>query len=44
MRIGQFSFHKIDKSVERGYGHPELGSKYMNQAGPVASQYQRNAR
>ncbi|MEI6623587.1 MAG: dCTP deaminase [Actinomycetes bacterium] len=44
MRIGQFSFHKIDKSVERGYGHPELGSKYMNQTGPVASQYQRNAR
>ncbi|MEI8083990.1 MAG: dCTP deaminase, partial [Actinomycetes bacterium] len=37
MRIGQFSFHKIDQSVERGYGHPELGSKYMDQQGPVAS-------
>ncbi len=44
MRIGQFSFHKIDASVERGYGHPELGSKYQNQAGPVASQYQKNPR
>ena len=44
MRIGQFSFHKIDKPVERGYGHPELGSKYMNQSGPVASQYQENSR
>lgn len=43
MRIGQFSFHKIDKSVERGYGHPELNSKYMDQSGPVASQYNRNA-
>lgn len=30
MRIGQFSFHKIDERVERGYGHPDLGSKYMN--------------
>jgi len=44
MRIGQFSFHKIDKAVERGYGHPELNSKYMNQSGPVASQYQANKR
>lgn len=44
MRIGQFSFHRIDEPVERGYGHPELGSKYMNQVGPVASEYQRNKR
>ena len=44
MRIGQFSFHKIDEPVERGYGHPDLGSKYMNQVGPVASEYQRNRR
>lgn len=44
MRIGQFSFHKIDQPVERGYGHPDLGSKYMNQVGPVASEYQRNPR
>jgi dCTP deaminase len=44
MRIGQFSFHKIDKPVERGYGHPDLGSKYMNQSGPMASQYQENVR
>lgn len=44
MKIGQLSFHKIDRPVERGYGHPELGSKYMNQRGPVASQYQQNKR
>lgn len=44
MRIGQFSFHKIDRPVERGYGHPDLGSKYMNQSGPVASAYQDNSR
>jgi dCTP deaminase len=44
MKIGQFSFHKIDKPVERPYGHPELGSKYMQQSGPVASQYERNQR
>lgn len=42
MRIGQFSFHKIDQPVERGYGHPDLNSKYMDQSGPVASQYNRN--
>lgn len=44
MRVGQFSFHSLDRAVERGYGHPDLGSKYMNQSGPVASQYQRNQR
>ncbi|MCH9814816.1 MAG: dCTP deaminase [Actinomycetia bacterium] len=44
MRIGQFSFQRIDEPVERGYGHPDLGSKYMNQSGPVASEYQRNTR
>ena len=42
MRIGQFSFQQVDKAVERGYGHPELNSKYMNQSGPVASQYSGN--
>ena len=44
MRIGQFSFHKINKPVERSYGHPELNSKYMNQTGRVASQYEKNDR
>ncbi|MCB0917656.1 MAG: dCTP deaminase [Actinobacteria bacterium] len=44
MRVGQFSFHLIDRPVERGYGHPELNSKYMYQSGPVASQYERNTK
>lgn len=44
MRIGQLSFQQIDKAVERPYGDPRLGSKYMNQQGPVASQYELNQR
>ncbi len=44
MRIGQLSFHMLDKPAERPYGHPELNSKYVGQSGPVASQYQRNQR
>jgi dCTP deaminase len=44
MRIGQLSFHSLDQAAERPYGHPELNSKYVGQAGPVASQYQRNER
>lgn len=42
MKIGQLSFHTLDAPAERPYGHPELGSKYVGQSGPVASQYQRN--
>jgi dCTP deaminase len=44
MRIGQLSFHRLDKAAERPYGHPDLNSKYVGQSGPVASQYQRNQR
>lgn len=44
MRIGQLSFHTLDAPAERPYGHPDLGSKYVGQQGPVASQYQGNAR
>jgi len=44
MRIGQLSFHMLDKPAERPYGHPDLNSKYVGQSGPVASQYQRNER
>ena len=44
MRIGQLSFHRLDKAAERPYGHPDLNSKYVGQAGPVASQYQLNQR
>ena len=44
MRVGQLSFHRLDRAAERPYGHPGLNSKYVGQAGPVASQYQRNRR
>lgn len=44
MKIGQLSFHTLDKPAERPYGHPDLNSKYVGQSGPVASQYQRNSR
>ena len=44
MRVGQLSFHTLDKAAERPYGHPDLNSKYVGQVGPVASQYQRNNR
>ena len=44
MRIGQLSFHRLDRAAERPYGHPELNSKYVGQSGPVASKYQHNKR
>jgi dCTP deaminase len=44
MKIGQISFMRIDEPVERPYGHPDLGSKYQGQMGPVASEYRRNVR
>lgn len=42
MKIGQLSFHTLDAPAERPYGHPALGSKYVGQRGPVASQYHLN--
>ena len=42
MKIGQISFMKLDQPAERPYGHPDLGSKYQGQQGPVASQYAKN--
>ena len=42
MKIGQISFMRLDRPAERPYGHPELGSKYQGQTGPVDSQYARN--
>ncbi len=42
MKIAQFSFMQMDRPAERPYGHPELGSKYQGQAGPVASRYRDN--
>ena len=44
MKIGQVSFMRLDEPVERPYGHPELGSKYQDQKGPVASEYRHNRR
>lgn len=44
MKIGQVSFVRLDAAVERPYGHPDLGSKYQGQVGPVASEYRRNPR
>jgi len=42
MKIGQLSFMKLDQPAERPYGHPDLGSKYQGQAGPVDSLYAKN--
>jgi len=42
MKIGQISFMKLDQPAERPYGHPDLGSKYQGQQGPVASRYAKN--
>ena len=44
MKIAQFSFMQMDAASERPYGHPELGSKYQGQSGPVASRYRDNRR
>jgi len=44
MRIAQLSFMQMDAPAERPYGHPDLGSKYQGQSGPVASRYIRNKR
>ncbi len=44
MRIGQLTFMAMDRPAERPYGHPDLGSKYQGQRGPVASRYSGNAR
>jgi dCTP deaminase len=42
MKIAQFSFMQMDAPAERPYGHPDLGSKYQGQSGPVASRYRQN--
>jgi hypothetical protein len=44
MKIAQFSFMQMDAPAERPYGHPDLGSKYQGQLGPVASRYRQNRR
>lgn len=42
MKIGQLSFMTMTTAAQRPYGHPDLGSKYQGQEGPVASQMHRN--
>jgi len=44
MKIAQFSFMQMDAPAERPYGHPDLGSKYQGQTGPIASRYRDNRR
>ncbi|HEX9259640.1 MAG TPA: dCTP deaminase [Acidimicrobiales bacterium] len=42
MRVAQFVFLRMDRPVERGYGHPDLNSKYQGQQGAQASKYDLN--
>ncbi|MEZ5382626.1 MAG: dCTP deaminase [Microthrixaceae bacterium] len=42
MKVAQMVFQSLDRPAERPYGHPELGSKYQNQTGAVASRYAAN--
>ncbi len=42
MKIAQIVFQQMDRAAERPYGHPDLGSKYQNQSGAQASQYNKN--
>jgi dCTP deaminase len=44
MPIGQISFMRMDKPVERPYGTGETGSKYQGQAEPTPSRYYLNFR
>lgn len=37
MAIGQIAFMRCEGPAQRPYGHPDLGSKYQNQQGPVGS-------
>jgi dCTP deaminase len=42
MPIGQISFMRMDRPVERPYGSDEAGSKYQGQAEPTASRFHLN--
>ena len=42
MKIGQISFIKMTTPADHPYGSGEVGSKYQNQRGPIASQYWKN--
>jgi len=42
MKIGQISFQKMTTPAENPYGSGKLGSKYLNQRGPMPSRYWEN--
>lgn len=42
MKVAQMVFQHLDRSAERPYGHPDLGSKYQGQQGAVSSRYAAN--
>jgi len=42
MKIGQISFAQMTSAVDRPYGHPELGSKYMGQVSATPSKMHMN--
>lgn len=42
MKIGQISFIQMTTPADVAYGSSELGSKYQNQKGPIASRYWEN--
>ncbi len=42
MKIGQISFQQMTTPADRPYGTGPLGSKYLDQSGPVASRYWEN--
>lgn len=42
MKIGQISFMQMTTPADQPYGSTEVGSKYQDQSGPVASRYFEN--
>lgn len=44
MKIGQISFSQMSTTVDRPYGHPDLGSKYLGQESATPSRMFMNPR
>ena len=42
MKIGQMSFMQMTTEADHPYGSGEVGSKYQDQVGPIASRYNEN--
>ncbi len=42
MKIGQISFMQMTTAADQPYGSTQVGSKYQDQSGPVASRYFEN--